>query len=104
MNKEKLLKSIKENVYKIDSKAEIILYGSRARGDNTSYSDWDFLILFSKPINRKQKTIIRHNIYDVELETGEILNAIFDNISYWRSEKNQFSLFYKNVSREGIVI
>ena len=104
MRQEKLFEEIKKIVFKFDSEAQIILYGSRARGNYTSESDWDFLILFSQPVSREQKSNLRHYIYDIELEIGEILSIIFDNISYWKSEKNQFSSFYKNVESEGIII
>jgi len=36
-----ILKRIKANVLEIDASAEVILYGSRARGDARKDSDWD---------------------------------------------------------------
>ena len=36
---------IKRNISEIDPKAQIILYGSRARGNEHKDSDWDLLIL-----------------------------------------------------------
>jgi len=36
---------IRKNVDEIDDNAEIILYGSRARGDERQDSDWDILVL-----------------------------------------------------------
>ncbi len=34
---------------------KIILFGSRARGDFNSDSDWDFLVVVDKDINRNKK-------------------------------------------------
>mgnify|MGYP001792404269 CR=1 FL=1 len=45
--KSELLKRIKILVREIDSTADIILYGSRARGDEHPDSDWDILILLN---------------------------------------------------------
>jgi predicted nucleotidyltransferase len=42
MNREKLLEQIKQAVRQAEPDAEIILYGSRSRGDALSESDWDF--------------------------------------------------------------
>jgi predicted nucleotidyltransferase len=39
---------IKEKIRVKDSSAKVILYGSRARGDYNTYSDWDILILVDK--------------------------------------------------------
>lgn len=39
-----LLQNVREAAINIEPEAEVILYGSRARGDAASSSDWDFLI------------------------------------------------------------
>jgi predicted nucleotidyltransferase len=44
-NDQQLLVRVKEIVHQYDPRADIILYGSRARGDATPDSDWDHLIL-----------------------------------------------------------
>ncbi len=41
---------VKQEVIKIDPKAEVFLFGSRARGDFRKDSDWDFLILLNRPL------------------------------------------------------
>jgi len=43
--KDSLLKRCRDAVQAIDVTAEIILYGSRSRGDATLESDYDLLIL-----------------------------------------------------------
>ena len=50
MDRDILLKQVKEAVWKIEPTAEVILYGSRARGDSTCESDWDFLVLVDGPV------------------------------------------------------
>ena len=45
MKRNELIEQIRQAVYEIEPEAEIILYGSRSRGDALSESDWDFLIL-----------------------------------------------------------
>ncbi len=42
---ETIIKKVKEIVDRFDSHADIVLFGSRARGDYHEESDWDFLIL-----------------------------------------------------------
>lgn len=47
MKRDELLEQVKQSVHEIEPDADIILYGSRARGDAHAESDWDFLILLS---------------------------------------------------------
>lgn len=43
---------VKQEVIHIDPKAEVILFGSRAREDFRPDSDWDFLVLLDRPLTR----------------------------------------------------
>ena len=43
--KRHIIQLIRQKVNEIDNTAEVILYGSRARGDELPDSDWDILIL-----------------------------------------------------------
>jgi len=40
-----ILIKIKESVREVEPESEIMLFGSRARGDERADSDWDLLIL-----------------------------------------------------------
>jgi len=62
---------IKSNIHSIDPEAEIILYGSRARGDERSHSDWDILVLTGYTVDLSTERRFRNNLYELELETGE---------------------------------
>ena len=104
MNKQKLFQRIKRTIYEFDQNASVILYGSRVRGDFTADSDWDLLILFSRHFESMEKLNLRHSLYDIELETGEILSAIFYEKKEWKSVRNQFSPFYKNVVQDGMIL
>jgi uncharacterized protein len=48
MVRKKFLNEVKQSLLSIDDKAIIILFGSRARGDASKDSDWDFLIVTHK--------------------------------------------------------
>jgi predicted nucleotidyltransferase len=46
--KQHIIQLIRQKVNEIDKTAEVILYGSRARGDNKRDSDWDVMILLKR--------------------------------------------------------
>ncbi len=85
----------------IDPKAEVILYGSRARGDERTDSDWDILILTNYPVDLEIERKFRDKLYDLELETGESFSVFAYSKNDWVT-KQRITPFYQNVTQEGI--
>ena len=104
MDSKYFLNKIKTTVKQFDENADIILYGSRARGDNKDYSDWDFLILLDKKPDYEKIQSIRHAMYDIELETVEIINEIIKDRDEWNSSLYRATSFYQNIIKEAIII
>jgi len=102
MNQEELLEQIKQTIREVEPDAEIILYGSRSRGDADLESDWDFLILVDGPMSDERTDRIRHRLYEVEWESGEIISSIVRNREEWNSGLYQVTPFYHRVQQEGI--
>lgn len=102
MNRQELLKQVKRAVHSVEPDAEIILYGSRSRGDFVSESDWDFLILVSGHLDDKRVDSIRHRLYEVEWESGEVITSIVRNRAEWHSGLYQSIPFHRRVEQEGI--
>jgi predicted nucleotidyltransferase len=99
-----ILERIKVAINQIEPSAEIILYGSRARSDYTDVSDWDFLVLVDGEVGYKRTDRIRHQLHEIEWDTGEVLSAIVRNRSDWESPQYKVMPLYKNVMHEGIKI
>jgi predicted nucleotidyltransferase len=70
MNRNELTYRVKEAVQAFDPKAKVILFGSNARGDSGTSSNWDFLILASSNPTEQYKKTIRDRLIDTELEAG----------------------------------
>jgi predicted nucleotidyltransferase len=102
MNRDELLAQVKRVVHEIEPDAEIILYGSRARGDAQPDSDWDLLILLDGVVDWKRKEKISHRLLNVELEYNEVLLAIVRSQQEWNSPLYRAMPLHKNISREGI--
>lgn len=102
MNRDGLLKDIKLAVSEVEPGAEIILYGSRSRGDALSESDWDLLILVDGPLNDERTDRIRHRLYEVEWEYGEVISSIVRNREEWNSGIYKAMPFHQRVQQEGI--
>jgi len=104
MTREELLESVLGAVHELEPDAEVILYGSRARGDADPDSDWDFLILVDGPVDEERKTKIRHRLYEIEWQEDEVINPIVDSREEWNSPRCQITPFCENVHQDGIRI
>ncbi len=101
-DKTKLISSlIKFNIREIDPDAQIILYGSRARGDEREDSDWDILVLTDDPTDIQKESVFRDHLYDLELETGEPFSIFVFSKADWNT-KQSVTPFYYNVTKCGI--
>ena len=104
MIKSALLKQVKTAVCEIEMHAEILLYGSRARGESIDQSDWDFLILLDGKVDDKRTDRIRHRLYEVEWETGEVISSIIRNKKKWNSMPYKSMPINQVIEREGVVL
>jgi predicted nucleotidyltransferase len=97
-----ILDNITSAIHKKDPSAQAFLFGSRARGDNRPDSDWDILILVdSLDVTNEIEDKFRDDLYNIELESGQIISTFIYPKSYWQN-KLKFSPLYKMVKREGI--
>ena len=102
MNKSLVINRIKKTIHDKDPNADAYLFGSRARGDNRSDSDWDILILVeSSKVTNEIEDKFRDGLYDIELDSGQIISTFIYPKDLWESSL-KFSPLYKNVKNEGI--
>lgn len=100
--RENLLVLVKQKIKEIDPDSKILLFGSRARGESNDNSDWDFLILSNKKVDRDFKNKIADSLFEIELDTDEVLTGIVKNWQTWGDL--QLTSFYQNVQKDGIEI
>lgn len=99
-----LLPEIKATVERIAPGAELILFGSVARGEEKEDSDIDILILVNKEeMGWKEKDIIKEALIDLELQTGLSIGPIVRTRKEWENPP-LMSPFIINVMNEGIRI
>jgi uncharacterized protein len=102
MMPEELLERVEKAVRETEPDAEIILYGSRSRGEARVESDWDFLILVDGQVSDERVDAIRHRLYEIEWEGGEVISSIVRNREEWNSDRFKAMAFHRRVEQEGI--
>jgi len=99
-----ILEKIKEAVLNQEPAAEIVLFGSRARKDFEDSSDWDFLVLVDGNVDTHREDRIRHSLYEIEWDTGQVISTIIKSRRVWNDPAYGRVPFYKSVERDGIHI
>jgi len=98
-----IIKLIKSSIRSVDPKAQVIIFGSRARGDARKDSDWDILILTDYPVSTEIERSFRNNLFEIEIETGEVFSTFVYQKQIWNT-KHKVTPLYRNIKREGVII
>ncbi|MFA5863242.1 MAG: nucleotidyltransferase domain-containing protein [Phycisphaerae bacterium] len=99
-----ILRQCKAAIKNVADNCEVILYGSRARGDAREDSDYDILVLINGPVDMKLEDAIRSELYPLELETAAVITLLVYNREQWSGFPHRATPFYKNVEREGVLL
>jgi predicted nucleotidyltransferase len=99
-----LLIRCKAAIRTVDPTADVILFGSRARGDAEDDSDYDLLILTDGDAGLQSEDRFRQSLYPLELETGAVLTVMAYNRKVWESALYREMPFGRNVRREGLFL
>lgn len=99
-----MLQKVKQTIQALEPGAEVKLYGSRSRQEAGPDSDWDFLVLVEGPVSDARADTIRHQLYEIEWESGEVLNVIVRSREEWNSPLYAAMPFRQEVERDGVLL
>lgn len=98
----KVLNRIKATAINVVPKgSQVLLFGSRARGEARKDSDWDILIVVDKDrLMQADYNAISYPFVELGWDLNEEINPIMYTKKEW--EANNFTPFYHNVLEDGI--
>jgi predicted nucleotidyltransferase len=83
---------------------EVILFGSKARGDHDEESDIDLLLLTSRPVHWKEREAIIDALFDVELTYDVVISILINTIHDWNDGICTAFPIHKEITREGVLV
>jgi len=104
VNERKALWELKERLIKKYPGVEVILYGSKARGDFDKESDIDLLILVESLVTSRLEEEITHIAFDIELNYEVVFGKIVENKDFWNSHLAKAMPLHWNIEKEGVYI
>jgi len=97
------LNKIKNIIVKTVSPNKIILFGSRARGEAKSNSDYDILVIKDNLLNERVLTRkINYELLNENIDTE--IDVIATSTEKWNKNSSDISYIYKSIITEGIIL
>jgi predicted nucleotidyltransferase len=99
-----LTDEIKKAIGQVVPAAQVVLYGSQARKEAGSDSDFDLLILFPEPVSPGVEEVLDQALYDLELRWGVVLSTLVHDQKTWEHPLCRATPLHQAVEREGILL
>jgi predicted nucleotidyltransferase len=83
---------------------EIILFGSKARGNHDAFSDIDLLLVTTEPLHWKGEKAIVEILFDIGMTHDVIFTPLFVSKEEWRGGLFVHFPIYEEILRDGAVV
>ncbi len=80
----------------------IILFGSKARGDDDPESDIDLLVLTPRPVSPAEQDRITESLFDLQIELDVVISTLIVPTEEWRHGLAQVLPIRFEVDRDGV--
>ena len=97
-----LLSQIKRLILVVAPTAEVLLYGSVAKGLQGPESDYDILVLTDEPLSANSKRNIERQILGLELAHDVVLSTLYHSKAEWR--RRATLPFHNEVEKHGVAL
>ncbi len=82
----------------------IVLFGSKARGDDDPESDIDLLVLTSRPVTRAEHEQMTRALFDLQLELGVVLSKLVVSADNWQQGPYGVLPIRAEIDQEGATV
>jgi len=83
---------------------DVILFGSKVRGESSKDSDIDLLLLTTQPIHWKERHTIVDALFEVEMRYDVVINIVVNTVRDWHEGMCTVLPIHEEINREGVTI
>lgn len=83
---------------------QVLLFGSKARGEGDTESDLDLLVLTSREAAWTERRAIVGTLFDVELAHDVVLSPLIVSGRSWRDGINRVLPIHGEIARDGVSV
>ena len=99
-----ILQRLKARVAERLPLSRLVLFGSRARGDNEPDSDIDVLVVLDGPVSRDSEEYVRSCAWELSYENGVVIFPLVVARTEWEEGPTSASLLAVAVGNEGVEV
>lgn len=81
---------------------EVMLFGSKARGDDDEESDIDLLLLTSRPISWSERKAINDALYEIQVKHSTIISPLIATVADWNEGPFAVLPIRREISDQGV--
>ena len=83
---------------------QVILFGSRARGEAEPDSDMDVLVVLNEPTTPEVREVVSYCAWQTGFDAGVVIAPVVVSRDHWENGPQRASLLAKAVREEGVPI
>jgi len=83
---------------------DIILFGSKARGDFNKYSDIDLLVVTFVPLHWKDEKAMVELLFDIGMDYDVIFSPLCVSVDEWEGDVFNKLPIYHEISKDGVMV
>ena len=81
---------------------QVVLFGSKARGESEQESDIDLLVLTTRPLAWREQCLIIDALYPLQLEHGVLFSPLIVAADDWTAGLYQVLPIRREIDRDGV--
>jgi len=81
---------------------EVVLFGSKARGDDDEESDIDLLVLTTQPVSWNERKAINNALYEIQMKYDIIISTLITTVTEWNEGTFSVLPIHGEISDQGV--